>query len=119
MTDIKWASDSEVLTRIGQKVKEWRLEMNLSQKELSEKAQLSPLTIQQVEYGKGTSVRNLLHVLRVLDRLDFFELFFQEKQLSPVEYERMMKIHSDNERKRASSKKNKEYDTDTDNAPLW
>ncbi|MBQ0024932.1 MAG: helix-turn-helix transcriptional regulator [Bacteroidales bacterium] len=119
MADIKWASDSEVLTRIGQKVKEWRLEMNLSQKELSEKAQLSSLTIQQVEYGKGTSVRNLLHVLRVLDRLDFFELFFQEKQLSPVEYERMMKIHSDNERKRASSKKNKEYDTDTDNAPLW
>ena len=93
----------------------WRLEMNLPQVNLANKTQLSLATIYQVENGKGTSMLNLIKILRILDRLDALSQFLQEKEISPLEYQ---KLESGvNKRKRAS--KAKKDDSDNNSTPLW
>ena len=116
MEDVKWRSDSEILSQIGDKIKEWRLEANISQKQLAQKSGISLFTEQQMEYGCNSSLANLLRVLRTLDRLGLFALFFESRQISPIEYDRMSK-HP--ERQRASKKTTRANDKDIDNEPLW
>ena len=115
MENIKWMTDSAILKRMGEQIKAWRLEMNLTQVHLANKTQLSLATIYQVENGKGTSMQNLIKVLRILDRLDALSPFFQEKEISPLEYQKLeagMKT-----RKRAS--KARKDDSDNNSTPLW
>ena len=115
MENIKWMTDSAILKRMGEQVKAWRLDMDLSQAHLAEKTQLSLATIYQIENGKGTSMQNLIKVLRILDRLDALSPFFQEKEISPLEYQKLeagMKT-----RKRAS--KARKDDSDNNSTPLW
>lgn len=115
MEDIKWMTDSAILKRIREQIKAWRLETNLSQAHLANKSQLSLATIYQVESGKGTSIQNLIKVLRILDRLDALSLFFQEKEISPLEYQKLeagMKP-----RKRAS--KARKDESDNNSTPVW
>ena len=110
MENLKWMTDSAILKRMGEQIKGWRLEMNLANK-----TQLSLATIYQVENGKGTSMQNLIKVLRILDRLDALSPFFQEKEISPLEYQKLeagMKT-----RKRAS--KARKDDSDNNSTPLW
>ena len=115
MDNIKWMTDSAILKRIGEQIKAWRLEMNLSQAHLANKTKLSLTTICQVENGKGTSMLNMVRILRILDRLDALSQFFQEKEISPLEYQKLesgIKI-----RKRAS--KARKDDSDNNSTPLW
>ena len=115
MENIKWMTDNAIQKRIGEQIRAWRLEMNMSQAHLANKTQLSLATIYQVENGKGTSMLNLIRVLRILDRLDTLSQFIQEKEISPLEYQ---KLESGvNKRKRAS--KAKKDDSDNNSTPLW
>lgn len=116
MEDIKWRSDSEILKQAGQKIREWRLEANISQKRLAEESGLSLFTVQQMEYGGNMMLGNLVRLLRTLDRLDFFSPFFERKPISPIEYEKMAKTP---ERKRAAKTKEKKNDRDIDGEPFW
>lgn len=115
MDNIKWMTDSAILNKIGEHIKAWRLEMNLSQVLLANKTQLSIATIYQIESGKGTSLQNLIKVLRILDRLDALSLFLQEKEISPLEFQKLESGIKN--RKRAS--KTKSNDTDNNGTPLW
>ena len=95
MEDIQWLSDKMILEGIGKKLKEWRLEMDLSQAEMASKTELSLATYLHFEHGKGGSMSNFLRVLRVLGRLDSLEAFFQERPISPIlaqKIERGMKL---------------------------
>lgn len=116
MEDIKWLPDSEILKQMGLKIKEWRLEANISQKQLAEESGLSLFNVQRMEYGKNMMIGNLVRLLRTLNRLDFFASFFEPKQISPIEYEKMAKIP---ERKRAAKVKEKENGRDIDRKPFW
>ena len=115
MDDIKWMTDSAILNKIGEHIKEWRLDMNLTQVHLANKTQLSIATIYQIESGNGTSLQNLIKVLRILDRLDALSMFLQEKEISPLEFQ---KLESGiKHRKRAS--KTESNDTDNNGTSLW
>jgi transcriptional regulator with XRE-family HTH domain len=115
MENIKWMTDSAILKRIGEHIKEWRLEMNLTQVHLADKTQLSIATIFQIESGNGTSLHNLIKVLRILDRLDALSQFLQEKEISPLEFQKLESGIKN--RKRAS--KTKSNDTDNNGSSLW
>ena len=102
MDNIQWLSDRMILSGIGKKLKEWRLEMNLSQIDVAEQTELSLTTYLNFEHGKGGSMSNFMRVLRILNRLDSLEVFFQERPMSPIlaqKIERGMKL-----RQRASKK---------------
>lgn len=68
-------TDLELLQRIGSKLREIRLEQNVKQKELAEKAGLSMFSISQMETGHNTSVQSVIQVLRALGRMDMLDSF--------------------------------------------
>lgn len=114
MEDIKWLSDAELLKRIGNKIKEWRLEADLTQQRTAELGRMSLITFQNIEYGKGGSLANYLRVFRILDRLDTLAVFLKEKEISPIEFQ---KFEQGLRQKQRASRKN--HAADTDNTPVW
>lgn len=68
-------TDEELLQRVGAKLKEIRLEQNIKQRELSEKAGLSMFSISQMETGHNTSMQSIIQVLRALGRMDMLDAF--------------------------------------------
>lgn len=68
-------TDVELLQRIGGKLKEIRLEQNIKQKKLAEKAGLSMFSISQMETGHNTSMQSIIQVLRALGRMDMLDAF--------------------------------------------
>ena len=91
MTDIYALSDPAILAQIGKRLKEARIEQNISQKLLADSSGLSPFSISQMENGHNTSLLSLIMVLRALNRLDVFEGLFREKPVSPVALSKYMK----------------------------
>lgn len=91
MTDIYALSDPAILTQIGKKLKEARIEQNISQKSLADSSGLSTFSISQMENGHNTSLLSLIMVLRALNRLDVFEELFREKPVSPIALSEYMK----------------------------
>lgn len=112
MENIIWLADPEVIKKIGDKIKEYRLEMDMAQKDLAKKAGLSLATVQKIERGGGGTIANLVRVLRVTGRLQALEPFMEERRITPLEYSRMMgKTHT---RKRAGR-----HGKNTDDNPVW
>ncbi|MBQ0019864.1 MAG: helix-turn-helix transcriptional regulator [Bacteroidales bacterium] len=74
-------SDEEMLQRVGAKLKEIRLEQNVKQKELSEKAGLSMFSISQMETGHNTSMQSIIQVLRALERMDLLDAFINNNKV--------------------------------------
>ena len=108
-------SDKVLLGNIGKKVREWRLEANISQAALAENAQVSLSTVAALESGKNISMNGLVRILRMLGKLDALLPFLEEKQISPIEYERLQERKKT--RKRAS--KNNSHDQLSQGIPLW
>ena len=90
-TDLYALTDAAILTQIGQKLKEARIERNVSQKVLAERSGLSAFSISQMENGRNTSLLSLVMVLRALNLLDILEGLLREKPISPVALSEMMK----------------------------
>ena len=118
MVDIYALTDSVILLQIGQKLKEARIEQNISQKALADSCGLSTFSISQMENGHNTSLLSLVMVLRALNRLDVFEELFREKPISPVALSELMKKNQ--QRKRAYNTKVETEENDLqDNDYNW
>ena len=91
MNDPYLVSDRALLKVIGQKVKQLRLDANMSQKALAERCGLSDFSISQIENGNNTSILSLLMVLRALNALDMLYRFFEEQPISPIAYAQAMR----------------------------
>ncbi|WP_103863960.1 helix-turn-helix transcriptional regulator [Aquimarina sp. I32.4] len=103
-------SDEQVLIELTRRVKQKRLNRNVTQDELSKKAGVHVQTIKNFESGKTTTLLTFIQVLRALGDLDVFDSFFPDPGVSPIE---LLKLKG-KERERASrSYKNKNED------PSW
>jgi transcriptional regulator with XRE-family HTH domain len=78
-------SDSAVLEELGRRLREARLERNLSQAQVSEEAGIGRMTLQRMEAGESSSVTSLIRVLRALDLLDGLEPLLPAPSSSPIE----------------------------------
>lgn len=103
MNEIYALTDGAILVQIGAKLKEERVERNLSQKDLATACGLSAFSISQMENGHNTSLLSLIMVLRALNRLEILEELLRERPVSPVAMSEYMKKHP--ERKRAYNSK--------------
>lgn len=106
MEDVYTLSDAMILKRIGDKVKSARLKQNITQKSLSEAANVSLSTLKNMEGGEIRSVDALLRILRTLGLLDALQSFVDEDQLSPREYYEMVNETRKKQRQRAAGKLN-------------
>ena len=98
-------SDTVVLERIGNHLKQVRLKQNITQQSLSEAAEVSLSSIKKIEKGEIGSFDSFQRVLRTLGLLDVLRPLVEEEQISPNEYYRLMQAGGGTKkRKRAAGK---------------
>jgi transcriptional regulator with XRE-family HTH domain len=91
-------SDRAILKEVGRRLRRRRLDKNLSQQRLADRAGLSRTTVSDLERGAPAGVLTLIQVLRALGGLRELDAFLPESGLSPLELARM----KGRERQRAS-----------------
>ena len=90
----------QALNEIGERLKRHRLNRNLSQKEVAERAGIGLASVARLEDGKGATLANFIRVLTALDALDSLDAFLPVPSISPIQ---LAKLHG-KERRKASKK---------------
>jgi transcriptional regulator with XRE-family HTH domain len=90
----------QALNEIGERLKRHRLNRNLSQKEVSERAGIGLASVARLEDGKGSTLANFIRVLTALDALNSLDAFLPMPSISPIQ---LAKLHG-KERQKASKK---------------
>lgn len=100
---INWQnlSDAAIVRELGEKLKQIRLNKNLTQHALAKISGLNRATISQLENGRAATLLTLVQVLRALNKLEVFNIFSEETEISPLQ---MVKLKKQG-RQRASNKK--------------
>jgi len=94
-------TEKEIIDQIGQRLKQIRLQHNLTQKQLSHDTGLSVSTISLIEQGNSTSLESLIRILVRLNRIKDFESVFRVGQNLELKM-KFEKAKLKSERKRAS-----------------
>lgn len=95
-------TDRTIARELGARLKQRRLNRNMSQKEMAVSAGLSITAIQGAEKGE-TTVLTLIKVLRVLRSLDALDGFLPEAEVSPLQLAKL----EGKKRKKASGTRNR------------
>ncbi len=100
-------TDKAIAAELGSRIKSLRLNMNITQKELSDATTLSLNANKSLESGKG-KLATLVAVLRELGALDSLDSFIQDTSISPLQLTKMQgKV-----RRRASGQRRKDKSKD-------
>ncbi|MBN2201100.1 helix-turn-helix transcriptional regulator [bacterium] len=91
-------TDKAVMTELADRIRRERLNRNITQKDLWERAGVSKKVIQQLETGNGCTLDSLIKILRALGRLDQLDAFLPDPGISPIQLARM----AGRQRRRAS-----------------
>ncbi|MFA5781319.1 MAG: helix-turn-helix transcriptional regulator [Bacteroidales bacterium] len=94
-------ADPAIVKEICNSIKQMRLNKNLSQDELAQRSGINRTTISRMESGRAATLLTLVQVLRALDKLDVFNLFWEEPEISPMQLLRLQ----EQQRRKASPKK--------------
>lgn len=71
--------------RIGDAVRQLRLDAGFDQATIADRANISRSAVQSLEQGKGSRLQTVLAVLRALDRLDAFDAIMPVTGPTPLE----------------------------------
>lgn len=85
---------------IGERIKENRLRINITQAELAECAGISKLSVLNAEAGKNVSLSTLINILRQLEMMENLEYLVPSPGISPI----LLKKLKGKKRLRASNK---------------
>ena len=105
MDDIYMLSDTMILERIGNRLRQVRLKQNITQQSLAETARVSLSSVKKIEKGEIGSFDSFLRLLRTLGLLDTLQPLIEEEQLSPNEYYELVHTSKNKTRKRAAGKR--------------
>ncbi len=78
-------SDAAAMETIGKRLARYRLNRNLTQKQLAREAGVSVPTVQRLEAGNSVQLDTLIGVLRALDLLANLEAMVPEPPVSPLQ----------------------------------
>ena len=101
--DFNNLTDEQILLELTRRVKQLRLNQNITQEELANRAGLHVQTIKNFESGKSTKVITLIQILRAFGELNALDSFIPEPGISPIE---LLKLKG-KERERASGTSDK------------
>lgn len=91
-------SDQFIVKEITARLKKHRLNLNMTQKALAEKAGVHVQTIKNFESGKSTTLLTFIQILRAFEALDTLDALFPDPGVSPIQ---LLKLQG-KQRKRAS-----------------
>ncbi len=83
--DFSSMNDKAILGELGVRVQRRRLGMNISQNELTRKAGVARKVIQNIESGRGSTLKGFVRTLRALGLTTELGLLFPEPGPSPLE----------------------------------
>ena len=103
-------SDKAVMTLIGERIQRERLNQNMTQVELAERAGIGARTVRSLEAGQKPTVDTIIRALRSLGRLGTIDAFLPEPGLSPLQLAKLQgrERQRASGRRRARNNKNKE-----------
>lgn len=82
---ISLSTNPEIEKELGKRLRDRRLDMNLSQTEIADRSGLSRRTITAIEHGEGSTLSTLIALLRALNALDTLEQFLPDPGISPMD----------------------------------
>ena len=91
-------SDKAIIRYIGKRIRQMRLNKNISQKTLSEKIGIHRVTLSKIERGQQISLLTLIQIMRGLGELQRLENIIPEDIVSPIQLAKLQ----GKKRKRAS-----------------
>ena len=99
--DFSAMNDQAILGELGTRIQRRRLAMNISQDELTRKAGVARKVIQNIEGGRGATLKGFVRILRALGLATELGLLFPEPGPSPLELAKL----KGRERLRASGRR--------------
>ncbi|HTK82239.1 MAG TPA: helix-turn-helix transcriptional regulator [Bacteroidota bacterium] len=85
MGDLKEINDEGLLRLLGNRAQQERLNQNMTQADLSQKAGVTRIVLTRLESGRGCTLTSLIRILRALGKLDQLDLFLPEPGISPLQ----------------------------------
>jgi len=82
-------SDAAVLKELGERVRRYRLNLDVTQEALSESAGVARSVVQKIEQGETCTMAGWLRVLRALGVLDQLDAFLPDPGISPLQLARL------------------------------
>ena len=82
-------SDPAILQKMGRRIRDYRIRMEMTQSELAEKSGVSMGTIVRVEQGNPISTLLLISILRTMGLLENLEVLLPELSISPLQMRKM------------------------------
>jgi transcriptional regulator with XRE-family HTH domain len=79
-----YRTTEEIEQSFGAQVKGLRLEQDLDQVTLAERASVSVSALKALEGGRGSSLRTVVRVARALGRTDWLDTFYERPTISPL-----------------------------------
>jgi transcriptional regulator with XRE-family HTH domain len=79
-----YRTTSEIESHFGAQVKALRLDLDVDQATLAERAAVSLSAVKALEAGRGSSLRTVVRVVRALGRVDWLDTFFEPPSVSPI-----------------------------------
>lgn len=101
--NINWKvlNDEKVLEQLGKELRRMRLERNLSQAKVAERAGLDRTTVVKLEAGRAATLLTLVQVLRALGKLEVLDAFHDVPQPTPYMLVEAQTNYLKKQRKRA------------------
>jgi len=81
---IESSSNTQIEKELGERLKNRRLDLNISQEKAAELSGLSRRTITAIENGEGCTLTSLIALLRGLNSLDTLDGFLPDPGISPM-----------------------------------
>lgn len=75
----------EIQRDLGDQVRRLRIDLDLTQEHVADRANIAIKTVAALENGRGSTLPTLIRVLRVLDRDDWFSELNPHEGPSPLE----------------------------------
>ena len=82
-------SDPAILQKIGGRIRDYRIRMEMTQGELAERSGVSMGTIVRVEQGNPISTLLLISILRTMGLLENLEVLLPELSISPLQMRKL------------------------------
>lgn len=98
-------SNSLINKELGLRIKNKRIDMDLTQESLAKKAGVSLRTLINIELGKSSNTNMILNVLRALNILSNIDILIPETSIRPYDY-----FYLNKKRERVRKVKEKEID---------
>ena len=98
-------SNGEILSELGQRIRDTRIAVPLTREQLAKKSGVSERTLANIEAGQGATLDKLISVLRELGLAANLDALIPEQGIRPSDYATLGKKRQRASTKRASASK--------------